>query len=71
MVCSSQKSSERIMETSRKLQRKGKKSDGEGCMLQSLISLSGVVEFLSFSNDPVPLFNFLKTNPFPSNFIFD
>jgi hypothetical protein len=71
VVCSSKKSSERILETSRKLQRKGKKSDGEGCMLQSLISLSDVVEFLLFSYDPVPLFNFLKTSPFPSNFIFD
>jgi hypothetical protein len=25
----------------------------------------------AFSDDPVPLFNFLKTNLFPSNFIFD
>jgi hypothetical protein len=37
---------------------KGKKLDGEGCMLQSLIFLSGVVEFLSFYDDPVPT-NFL------------
>jgi len=37
----------------------------------SCISLSGVVEFMSFFDDPVPLFNFFKTNPFPSNFIFN
>jgi hypothetical protein len=80
------------MEASGKLQRKGKKSDGEGCAekrkelqagrgnvqntneqyhAQSLISLSGVVEFLSFFDDPVPLFSFLKPNQFPFNFIFN
>ena len=53
MICNS-KSNERIMESRRKLRRKGKKSYGEGCMLQSLISLSDVIEFLSFYDDHVP-----------------
>jgi hypothetical protein len=47
------------------------KTQMNSTMLQSRIFLSGVVEFLSFSDDPVPLFNFLKTSPFPSNFIFN
>jgi hypothetical protein len=38
--------------------KKGMKSDGEGCMLQSLISLFGAVEIPSFYDDPVPT-NFL------------
>jgi hypothetical protein len=37
---------------------KGKKSDGEGCMLQSLIFLFSAVEIPSFYDDPVPT-NFL------------
>jgi hypothetical protein len=47
------------------------KTQMNSTMLQSRISLFGVVKFLSFSDDPVPLFNFLKTSPFPSNFIFN
>ena len=47
------------------------KKQTNSTMLQSRISLFGVVKFLSFSDDPVPLFNFLKTSPFPSNFIFN
>jgi hypothetical protein len=47
------------------------KTQMNSTMLQSLISLSGVVEFLSFFDDPVPLFSFLKPNQFPFNFIFN
>ena len=45
------------------------KTQMNSTMLQSCISLFGVVEFLSFSDHPLPLFNFLKTSPFSSNFI--
>jgi hypothetical protein len=34
------------------------KTQMNSTILQSCISLSGVVEFLSFFDDPVPLFNF-------------
>jgi len=34
------------------------KTQMNSTMLRSHISLSGMVEFLSFSDDPVPLFNF-------------
>jgi hypothetical protein len=68
------------LQTMRVVQRKGKnfrrggvmfKTQMNSTMLQSCISLSGVVKFLSFSDHPLPLFNFLKTSPFPSNFIFN
>jgi hypothetical protein len=63
-------------QTTRIVQRKEKnfrwggvlfKTQMNSTMLQSCISLSDMVEFLSFSDDLVPPFNFLKTNPFPSN----
>ena len=68
------------LQTRRIVQRKWKnfkwggvlfKTQMNSTILQSRISLSSVVEFLSFSDDPVLLFNFLKTSPFPSNFIFN
>jgi hypothetical protein len=68
------------LQTGKVVQRKGKnfrlggvmfKTQMNSTMLESHISLSGVVEFLSFSDHPVPLFNFLKTSPFSSNFIFN
>jgi len=58
------------LQTGRVLQRKRKncfpfrwggvlfKTQMNSTILQSCISLSGVVEFLSFFDDPVPLFNF-------------
>jgi len=68
------------LQTGKVVQRKGKnfrlggvmfKTQMNSTMLESRISLSGVVEFLLFSDHPVPLFNFLKTSPFSSNFIFN
>ena len=47
------------------------KTQMNSTMLQSLISLSSVVEFLSFYDDSVPLFSLLKPNEFPFNFIFN
>jgi hypothetical protein len=68
------------LQTGRVVQRNGKnfrlggvmfKTQMNSTMLESHISLSGVVEFLLFSDHLVPLFNFLKTSPFSSNFIFN
>ena len=68
------------LQTGKVVQRKGKnfrlggvmfKTQMNSTMLESHISLSGVVEFLLFSDHLVPLFNFLKTSPFSSNFIFN
>jgi hypothetical protein len=68
------------LQTGRVVQRKGKnfrlggvmfKTQMNSTMLESHISLSDVVEFLLFSDHLVPLFNFLKTSPFSSNFIFN